>query len=245
VPVTSFQSDFVRLSVKRRPGQENVRLDADGEQDEDAEGVWNSVSKMFSTTQTAPVSANETIHVFSIASGHLYERFLKIMMLSVIKSTQNPVKFWFVANFLSPQFKQFAPKMVKFHLHVQLIADAIIDFAIFLVFWGLQAQEYNFQVEFVTYRWPNWLRRQKEKQRVIWGYKILFLDVLFPLRVSKIIFIDADQIVRGNLKELVDMDLQGAPYAYTPFCDSNKAVDGFRFWNQGFWKGITHCLNET
>jgi hypothetical protein len=60
-----------------------------------------------------PHGANETIHVFSIASGHLYERFLNIMMLSVKRATQNPVKFWFVANFLSPQFKEFAPRMAK------------------------------------------------------------------------------------------------------------------------------------
>ncbi len=29
---------------------------------------------------------------------------------------------------------------------------------------------------------------------------------------------------------------QGAPYGYTPFCDNNKDMDGFRFWRQGFWK---------
>jgi UDP-glucose:glycoprotein glucosyltransferase len=98
------------------------------------------------------------------------------------------------------------------------------------------AREHNFQVEFVTYKWPSWLRRQKEKQRVIWGYKILFLDVLFPLRVPKVIFIDADQVVRGDLRELVDIDLQGAPYGFTPFCDSNADVEGFRFWKQGFWR---------
>ena len=28
----------------------------------------------------------------------------------------------------------------------------------------------------------------------------------------------------------------GAPLAYTPFCDNNKDMDGFRFWKQGFWK---------
>ena len=32
------------------------------------------------------------------------------------------------------------------------------------------------------------------------------------------------------------MLLQGAPLAYTPFCDNNKEMDGFRFWKQGFWK---------
>jgi hypothetical protein len=30
-----------------------------------------------------------------------------------------------------------------------------------------------------------------------WGYKILMLDVLFPLSVKKIVFVDADQIVRS------------------------------------------------
>ena len=38
------------------------------------------------------------------------------------------------------------------------------------------------------------------------------------------------------MKQLVDMDLQGAPLAYTPFCDNNKQMEGYRFWKQGFWK---------
>ncbi|CAA0813642.1 UDP-glucose\\x3aglycoprotein glucosyltransferase, partial [Striga hermonthica] len=45
------------------------------------------------------------INIFSVASGHLYERFLKIMILSVLKDTDRPVKFWFIKNSLSPQFK--------------------------------------------------------------------------------------------------------------------------------------------
>lgn len=36
------------------------------------------------------------INVFSIASGHLYERFLAIMMLSVKRQTSSPVKFWLI-----------------------------------------------------------------------------------------------------------------------------------------------------
>jgi len=38
------------------------------------------------------------------------------------------------------------------------------------------------------------------------------------------------------LKELANMDLGGAPYAYTPFCDSRIEMDGFRFWKQGYWR---------
>ena len=151
---------------------------------------------------------------------------------------------------------------------------------------------------------------QTEKQRIIWAYKILFLDVLFPLGLKKVIFLDADQIIRTDIAELWNLDLkvgsvceglfamdgqasalralpgcravvhcsqvgtackgcaslstltcpvvdarvspqryrirtsanmhtcgtQGAPYGYTPFCDNNKDMDGFRFWRQGFWK---------
>lgn len=32
------------------------------------------------------------------------------------------------------------------------------------------------------------------------------------------------------------MDLGNAPYAYTPFCDSRKDMEGFRFWKQGYWR---------
>lgn len=49
-----------------------------------------------------------------------------------------------------------------------------------------ECDRFNFTVELVTYKWPNWLRQQTEKQRIIWGYKILFLDVLFPLDVKKV-----------------------------------------------------------
>lgn len=38
----------------------------------------------------------------------------------------------------------------------------------------------------------------------------------------QVIYVDADQILRADLKELWDMDLQGRPYAYTPFCTSRE-----------------------
>jgi len=98
------------------------------------------------------------------------------------------------------------------------------------------AKKYGFQYEYVHYKWPRWLIQQKERQRMIWGYKILFLDVLFPLSLKKIIFVDTDQIVRTDLTELRDLDLGGAPYGYTPFCDSNTDMEGFRFWKQGYWR---------
>ena len=190
--------DFVNkgelLLVKRRPGNEKASLFHDEKDESDAD---------------------ETINVFSLATGHLYERFLKIMMLSVTKRTSRKVKFWLFENFLSPSFKESAQAMAK---------------------------RIGSEVEFVTYKWPEWLRGQSEKQRIIWGYKILFLDVLFPLNVKKIIYVDADQVLRGDLAELWDMDLQGAPYGYTPMCSSRETTLGYQFWREGFWK--THLRDK-
>jgi UDP-glucose:glycoprotein glucosyltransferase len=155
------------------------------------------------------------INIFSVASGHLYERMLNIMMVSVMKHTKHTVKFWFIEQFLSPSFKEFIPFL---------------------------AAEYGFQYEMVTYKWPHWLRQQKEKQREIWGYKILFLDVLFPISLEKVIFVDADQIVRTDMIELVKHDLKGAPYGFTPMGDSRTEMEGFRFWKQGYWKNYLKGL---
>lgn len=38
------------------------------------------------------------------------------------------------------------------------------------------------------------------------------------------------------MRELRELDLAGAPYGYTPFCDSRTEMDGFRFWKQGYWR---------
>ena len=60
---------------------------------------------------------------------------------------------------------------------------------------------------------------QTEKQRIIWAYKILFLDVLFPLSLRKVIFMDSDQIIRTDVSELWHMDLQvGSAASYCGPC---------------------------
>jgi hypothetical protein len=61
-----------------------------------------------------------------------------------------------------------------------------------------------------------------------------------------VIFVDADQIVRADMGELYDMNLKGRPLAYTPFCDNNKDMDGFRFWKQvSHWFIINHVTTQT
>ena len=129
----------------------------------------------------------EPIHVYSLASGHMYERLLRIMVLSVRKNTNCPLVFWFIDNFLSPKFKQIMP---------------------------LMAERYNLQYHFVRYKWPSWLRKQTEKQRQIWAYKILFLDVMFPGNLNRILYIDADQV--DSTAILLSPNLLSQAYAHLP-----------------------------
>lgn len=220
VALMSFQGVTLFPKLSRRDGMETedvLEAAVDNADISDpvslAKKWWKKADGLLHGSKPKPVQAD--INIFSVASGHLYERFLNIMMLSVIKNTNHTVKFWFIENFLSPSFKDFIPSM---------------------------AAEYGFDYELVTYKWPHWLRGQKEKQREIWGYKILFLDVLFPLDLDKVIFVDADQIVRTDLHELVTLDLEGAPYGFTPMCDSRTEIEGFRFWKQGYWKTFLRGL---
>ncbi|GAA5860419.1 hypothetical protein JCM1840_000253 [Sporobolomyces johnsonii] len=204
---------------RRKPGHELTELldeSADVAAKRESASLLDRLKSMIpflapqsGSTDLTTTGKRADINVFTVASGLLYERMAFIMIVSVLRHTKSTVKFWFIQNFLSPSFKAFIPHM---------------------------AREYGFDYELVTYKWPHWLRAQKEKQRTIWGYKILFLDVLFPLELDRVIFVDSDQIVRADLKELIDLDLQGAPYAYAPMGNGREETKGFRFWETGYWK---------
>ena len=88
VEVTSFEDSSAVLRVRKRRGKEKEPLlealkpDA---ADADAEGP--AAASFFGSLKTtvfggkpgaAAVGGNETMHVFSLATGHLYERFLKV-----------------------------------------------------------------------------------------------------------------------------------------------------------------------
>ncbi|KAJ5174782.1 UDP-glucose:glycoprotein glucosyltransferase 1 [Penicillium canariense] len=214
VTLLSFQGRTLFPRLSRKPGHENDDVLEVGHQPGSTRDYLSKglsfASGVLSSVGVGSKSGEQhaDINIFSVASGHLYERMLNIMMVSVMRHTKHTVKFWFIEQFLSPSFRAFLP-----HL----------------------AEEYGFSYEMVTYKWPHWLRPQKEKQREIWGYKMLFLDVLFPLSLEKVIFVDADQIVRTDMYDLVTHDLQGAPYGFTPMGDSRTEMEGFRFWKQGYW----------
>ena len=83
------------------------------------QGIWDSLKSALGggheeqkdddviKTAMNSTTSDDVINVFSLASGHLYERLMRIMMLSVLRTTEKSnVKFWILKNYISPQFKK-------------------------------------------------------------------------------------------------------------------------------------------
>lgn len=210
------------------------------------------------TTPRSPLDRTPTLHIFTVASGQMYEQFLRAMMLSVHQVSAlseeadvdlggRLLKFWLLENFLSPKFKKAVTKMADF---------------------------YGFEVGFVTYHWPEWLEEPTDRLMKLWAYKVLFLDVLFPLEVDRILYLDADEISLADLHELYKLDftsggvrrmakdaakketahglrqkIEEAPtIAMPPFCSGqnrNVKTKHLRYWEvKGkFWKSYLDTLS--
>lgn len=70
----------ISLKVEKRPGKEGQSLLLADDKDGAADSGKDTV---------AAVKGSGVINVFTVATGHMYERLQKIMMLSVIKNTKS------------------------------------------------------------------------------------------------------------------------------------------------------------
>ena len=111
IVLTSFEGITIYPRVMRREGKETANvLEAEEptgfvNQAEAFVGKWKN-KFMGNTKEAVKSGSNQAeINIFSVASGHLYERFIYIMIQSVLNHTNSSVKFWFIENFLSPSFK--------------------------------------------------------------------------------------------------------------------------------------------
>lgn len=165
---------------------------------------------------------NDVINIFSIASGKDYERLIKIMSRSVMEGASRDVKvvFNFVANDLTPSFGK--------------------DMQALCAEWGCEYRA-------LLYRWPSYLStKQWRKHRTIWAEKILFLDTFFPEinKVSKILYVDADQVMRADPQQYFEYPLNGNVFGMVPFCSGSilarKETEEFRFWEKkdSYWAKV-------
>ena len=112
IVLTSFEGITIYPRLIRREGKEKEDvLEAENNkgglvnQAEKFVGKWKSKLMGSSSEIDATTGKQAEINIFSVASGHLYERFIYIMIQSVLNHTKSTVKFWFIENFLSPSFK--------------------------------------------------------------------------------------------------------------------------------------------
>ncbi|KAL0236727.1 hypothetical protein PCE1_000125 [Barthelona sp. PCE] len=157
----------------------------------------------------------QTVNIFSIASGRLYERLLRVMIQSVLSQTKQPVHFFFLDEYLTSEMRNFL---------------------------YTASEKLGFEITLVSYNWPSFMIRQHQKHRIMWAYKVLFLDVLFPEEVTRMIFVDADQVMRTDMHNLMTYDLKKNVYAMTAFCDTAPDMENFRFWKTGYWR--SHLGNK-
>lgn len=158
---------------------------------------------------SAPHGANSDINVFCVTSDFSSDHFMAVLIESITRNTSKNVKFWLLENFLSEKIRKALPQLSK---------------------------TYKFRYEFVSYKWPLWLRQQNSKTRQLAAYKILFLDVLFPMDLQKVIVIDVDLIVQTDLYDLVEEDMHDAVYGLSPMCETRPEKE--IFWKQGYWKNV-------
>ena len=127
VVVDTFEGVQLFPKVSKRPGMKDVDVLDDG--NSDTGNMWSNLkTSIFGGGE----KKNASLNVFTVASGHLYERFMAIMMLSVKKNTKANVKFWLIENFLSPSFLEFLPHLAKaFDFDYELVTCiCICDFRI-------------------------------------------------------------------------------------------------------------------
>lgn len=137
--------------------------------------------------KTSSKKDDDNINIFVIPTDASDEKFAKVMMISVLNNTKSKVKFWILREFVSQEFAKFLHKL---------------------------STKYNSEYEFIGYKWPEWLHPETSLLNKKMGYKILFLDVLFPIKVSRIIYIDSKSVIRGDVSELNKLDIGEHPYAF-------------------------------
>ncbi|RKP29655.1 hypothetical protein METBISCDRAFT_18165 [Metschnikowia bicuspidata] len=154
------------------------------------------------------IQSTATVNLFCVVSGFTQEQFLAFLMKSASENTCRPVKLWLLEMYVSEHFLRQLPEL---------------------------SSRYNFQYELLSYKWPLWLRQQKDRVRQVMAHKALFLDVLFPETVDKVIVVDADLVVISDLSELIELDMHEV-YGFVPMCEHRPVSE--KFWHAGYWKDV-------
>lgn len=93
-----------------------------------------------------------------------------------------------------------------------------------------QTPDLDGTVEFIKFKWPLWLRPQRFNDRRVDSFKVLFLDVLFPQNISKVLLLNPTPTP-------IDASRIYNTYEFnTPL--AMFKVTGSGYWNEGYWSNM-------
>ncbi|QLQ81697.1 hypothetical protein HG537_0F04580 [Torulaspora globosa] len=82
-------------------------------------------------------------------------------------------------------------------------------------------------IQFVRYAWPAWLRPQRLSDKRMDLFKILFLDVMFPREISRILYMDPEST------PINPFELYSQPAGTSPLAMFEATGSGY--WQEGYW----------
>ncbi|CAL9736993.1 killer toxin-resistance protein 5 [Monosporozyma servazzii] len=87
----------------------------------------------------------------------------------------------------------------------------------------------NATIKFIRYDWPRWLRPQRYYFRKMDISRILYLDVLFPMNINKLVYMNLGTDKLLDPKEILQSEVKLA-------CFSMFRMEGEGYWKHGYWE---------
>lgn len=147
----------------------------------------------------------DSINIFSVLLNHDDAEInaYKDMVIKLSLSNKQKITFWLFEDSALPR----------------CIKDFVTAFN--------ANNNFNANIKLVRYEWPNWLRPQRYYSRKLDASRILFLDVMFPSYVDKIIYMTPTS---------TPIDPEGLLTLKTKQAFSLFKMDGSGYWDEGYWE---------
>ena len=154
----------------------------------------------------------DNVNIFTVLKSRKEEEQFQKMVLSIISglnfddAVDSKIIFWVLDEpFISQKFKKFVNKF------------------------NSKRDELNGEIKFVKYNWPTWIRPQRFRTREMDISKVLFMDLLFPQNVSRLVYLSPTEAPLDPINMLEDGISKHRPL-------SLFKMTGHGYWDEGYWQ---------
>ena len=155
---------------------------------------------------------DNNVNIFTVLKSEREEEQFQKMVLSIISGlnfdddVDSKIIFWVLDEpFISQKFRRFVN------------------------IFNSKRGELNGEIKFVKYNWPTWIRPQRFRTREMDISKVLFLDLLFPQNVSRLVYLSPTEAPPDPINMLEDGIAKHRPL-------SLFKMIGHGYWDEGYWQ---------